>query len=279
MKCRHALPLSHPFIVRRSHAHPLSDLHASPFPGPDASGLRKRHSLPPHPPHGLEWWPLSLGQAGAAGVWGGRQLRPWSQPVPSSPPPLPRTPSPGSPEPSQRGGIPLAVPPPTWRGRGRGSRPRQAWGEIPRPLPLGPTPPSPLISQQRPPAAPRAWGEASAGAWEGGGGDREGDGWWPGAQSGPPGPDILPPSLACPPLTSPPPGCPACKDLSPLCQYPPYSSPAPDRGRREDSRKATVLVVVTGPAKTSLRMSLCLIHRLGGGVCVWGGVIPTQLAG
>lgn len=40
-----------------------------------------------------------------------------------------------------------------------------------------------------------------------------------------------------------------------------------------------MLVVVTGPAKTSLRMSLCLIHRLGGGVCVWGGVIPTQLAG
>ena len=166
--------------------------------------------------------------------------------------------------------------PPTWRGRGKGSRSRQAWGEIPRPLPLGPTPPSPLISQQRPPAALRAWGEASAGAWEGGGGGREGDGWWPGAQSGPPGPDVLLPRPACPPLTSPPTGCPACKDLSLLCQYPPHSSPAPDRGCREDSRKAKVLVmVVTGPAKTSLRMSLCLIHRLGGGVCVGGGRYPN----
>lgn len=75
--------------------------------------------------------------------------------------------------------------PPNLAGEGEGSRPRQAWGEIPRPLPLGPTPPSPLISQRRPPAAPRAWGEANAGAWEGGGGGQRGGGWWPGAQSGP----------------------------------------------------------------------------------------------
>lgn len=83
---------------------------------------------------------------------------------PWDPPP----PSPGSPEPSPRGGIPPAVPPHTHLvGEGEGSRPRQAWGEIPHPLPLGP---SLLISQRRPPAALRAWGEASAGAWEGGGG-------------------------------------------------------------------------------------------------------------
>lgn len=89
-----------------------------------------------------------------------------------------RPPSPGSPEPSQRDGIPQLYPLPPAR-EGEVNRPGQAWGEIPRPLPLGPTPLSSLISQRRPPAAPRAWGVASAGALEGEGGDREemGGGW------------------------------------------------------------------------------------------------------
>lgn len=224
---------------------PPLDLHASPFPGPDASGLGKRHSRPPHPPDRLEGWTLSPGQAGAAGVWGGRQLRPWSQPVPSSPPPpLPRTPGPGS----QRNGIPPAVPP-HLAGEGEGSRPRQAWGEIPRPLPLGPTPPSPLISQQRPPAAPRAWGEASAGAWESAAG-REGRGRrWGGPE--PQSPRCLAPQSSLPTPHQTPPCCPAWKDLSPRCQY--AHSPClswKTGGSREDSRKPRVLVVV-GPLKTS----------------------------
>lgn len=89
----------------------------------------------------------------------------------SSPPPLPFPflPLPRTPAQALRSlalaEFPKRCPPPG--GEGEGSRPRQAWGEIPRPLPLSPTPPSPLISQ----CCPGAWGEASAGAWEGGGGD------------------------------------------------------------------------------------------------------------
>lgn len=133
----------------------------------------------------------------------------------------PQDPRPGL---AARWNSPSGGPPKTWRGRGEGSRPRQAWGEIPRPLPLGPTPPSPLISQQRPPAAPRAWGEASAGAWESaavGGGGSKGEGR--GRRWGRPEPQslrCLAPQCASPPLTRPPPRCPAWKDLSPLCQYP-----------------------------------------------------------
>ena len=221
-------------------------LHASPFPGPDASGLGKRHSRPPHPPDRLEGWTLSPGQEGAAGVWGGRQLRPWSQPVSSSPPPpLPRTPGPGS----LRNGIPPAVPP-HLAGEGEGSRPRQAWGEIPRPLPLGPTPPSPLISQQRPPAAPRAWGEASAGAWESGAG-RVGRGRRWGAQN-PSRPDVLPLSPASQPLTRPHLAAQLGRTyLRAVSIHTPSVSPGTG-GSREDSRKPRVLVLVlVGPLKTS----------------------------
>lgn len=62
-------------------------------------------------------------------------------------------------------------------GGGGGEQAQAGVGGNSPPPPRGPTPPNPLISQRRPPAAPRAWGEASAGAWEGGGGRQGGDGW------------------------------------------------------------------------------------------------------
>ena len=128
---------------------------------------------------------------------------------------------------------------PTWRGRGRGAGPGRRGGKFPAPSP-GPTPANPLISQRRPPAAPRAWGEASAGAWEGGGGGRGGGGGWPGP-SGPAPPTTLAPQSSLP--------------TSPRALTRPFSRdgpvPAPQTGwLGADSSKAKVREAVTRPAET-----------------------------
>lgn len=152
------------------------DPHASVSSGPAAAGLNKKTPLP-DPARRRQTGIVDAQSTTGRGSWClGRKAA--AHPVPARP--LSRFHFFHSlgPQPRLSGALPWRNSPsgaPHLAGEGEGSRPRQAWGEIPRPLPLSPTPPSPLISQ----CCPRAWGEASAGAWEGGGGDpgREMGGW------------------------------------------------------------------------------------------------------
>lgn len=174
---------------------------------------------PSHTRKRREWWTLSPGQALAAGVWRGRQLRPWSQPVPFfSPPFLPGTPL-AQARRSHRHAVefPQWCPPTHTPGGGGGGEQAQAGvgGNSP------PPPPGPESSDlPAPPAGcPQGLGGGQRRCVGGRGRGHEeemGGGWGP--RVPPLRPDPLPLSPAFLPLTRPTSGCPPWEDRFLPCQ-------------------------------------------------------------
>ena len=265
----HALPLSHPFMARRSHAHPLSELHAPPSPGPEASGLRTCPSLPPPRPTGWEGGrsvsdrqgQLVSGEEGSCAPGPGL-----SPPLPLSlgPPAQARQSHPSAVEFPQR---------PPLKPDGVGEQARAGVGGNSPPPPPGPD----SSESSDLPAAP------AAGCPQGlGGGQRRcvggrgpGRSWvmtGAGGQSGLASPRCPAPQSSLPiPCQAPhqavQPGSAHPLTLPALRRLP---TPAPNGWHREDSRKAKVSLVVMEPAKTS-NPSWCLRHKPGEGPCVWQG--------
>lgn len=154
--------------------------------------------------------------------------------------------------------FPQRCAPPNLEGEGGGEQAQAGVGGNSPPPPPGPNSSESSDLPAAPAGCPQGLGggqrrcvgeSGGRGAGEGiRGRGGEGDG---GAQS-PSRSDVLPLSAASPPLTRPPPRCPAWKDLSPPCQYPHSPCLSWKIGvSREDSRKPRVLVVVVGPLKTS----------------------------
>ncbi|XP_037669721.1 basic proline-rich protein-like [Choloepus didactylus] len=214
-------------------------------PAPGSPGAPERASSPPPPSQGpcgfprvtRRWCPSRARPRRQAGTVDARvpdgqgQLASGEEGscarVPSLP--GPQDPSPGSPEPPPRRGIPRAAPPPG--GQGAGSRPVQAWGEVPAP--------SPGRGSSDLPAPPPGPG----GGWRrcvGGRGRGPGSGGGPGAPRYDPTPapsqSPLSPRPPSPPLPRPLPGCPP-EDVSPPPSPSPPSPPADGEarwGRRDD---------------------------------------------